>query len=278
MLKNIKKALRVAAAGLIAAVALTGCNASKNVVYLQNLTPGEGVPQVSQTPITVEPGDEIMIYVSCSDAEMAGRLSLISGSRRPQLQDGLMISNSSAAMIPYTVNAKGCITMPEIGEIKVAGLTRQQISSLIEKKVIDSKLVNDNSINVTVQFANLTFTTMGEIKNVGTYNITKDNLTILEAIAAAGDLTIYGRRDAVWVIREQHDGTRATYKLDLRSSDFLTSPAYYVQQNDVIYVEPNSVRAGQSTINENTFKSAGFWTSMASIALSIATLVVTLTR
>lgn len=278
MLKNIMNALKVAAVGLIAVAALSGCSASKNVLYLQDLTPGETVQQISQTPITVEPGDEIMIYVSCSDAEMAGRLSLISGTRRPQLQDGLMISNSTAAMVPYTVNTRGCITMPEIGEIKVAGLTRQQISALIEQKVIDSKLVKDNSINVTVQFANLTFTTMGEIKNVGTYNIAKDNLTILEAIAAAGDLTIYGRRDAVWVIREQNDGTRAAYKLDLRSADFLTSPAYYVQQNDVIYVEPNSVRAGQSTINENTFKSAGFWTSMASIALSIATLVVTLTR
>lgn len=272
------KAIKVASACLIAVVALSGCNASKNVVYFQNMTPGEVVKQVEEAPITVEPGDEIMIYVSCSDAEMAGRLSLISGTRRPQLQDGLMLANSTAAMVPYTVNSKGFINMPEIGEIKVGGLTRQQISALIEQKVIDSKLVKDNSINVTVQFANLTFTTMGEIKNVGTYSITKDDMTILEAIAAAGDLTIYGRRDAVWVIREQPDGTRTAYKLDLRDSSFLTSPAYYVQQNDVIYIEPNSVRAGQSTINENTFKSAGFWTSMASIALSIATLVVTLTR
>ncbi len=272
------KAVKVAAASLIAVVVLSGCGASKNVVYLQNMTPGDVVQQVAENPITVEPGDEIMIYVSCSDAEMAGRLSLISGTRRPQLQDGMVLSTSTATMLPYTVNTRGAINMPEIGEIKVAGLTRQQISALIEQKVIDSKLVKDNSINVTVQFANLTFSTMGEVKNVGTYSISKDNMTILEAIAASGDLTIYGRRDGVWVIREQEDGSRTSYKLDLRDSSFLTSPAYYVQQNDVIYVEPNSMRAGQSTINENTFKSAGFWTSMASIGLSIATLVVTLTR
>lgn len=278
MLKNITKVFKVAAAGLIAVAALSGCTASKNVLYFQNVNPGDVVEQVAQAPITVEPGDEIMIYVSCSDAEMAGKLSLISGTRRPQLQDGMMLATTTATMIPYTVNSRGFISMPEIGEIKVAGLTRQQISALVEQKVIDSKLVKDNSINVTVQFANLKFTAMGEIKNVGTYSIDKDNLTILEAIAQAGDLTIFGRRDAVWVIREQADGTRATYKLDLRDSSFLTSPAYYVQQNDVIYVEPNTVRAGQSTINENTFRSAGFWTSMASIGLSIATLVVTLTR
>lgn len=269
---------KVIAASLIAVVALSGCHASKNVIYMQNLTPGEAVQQAAISPITVEPGDEIMIYVSCSDAEMAGRLSLISGTRRPMLQDGMAISSSSATMIPYTVNLQGNITMPEIGEVHVAGLTRQQISALVEQKVIDAKLVKDNSINVTVQFANLTFATMGEVKKVGTFDITKDDLTILEAIAMAGDLTILGRRDAVWVIREQADGSRTSYKLDLRDTAFLTSPAYYIQQNDVIYVEPNEKRVGESTLNENTFKSAGFWTSLTSIAISIATLVVTLTR
>ncbi|MDE6818668.1 MAG: hypothetical protein K2J09_05785 [Muribaculaceae bacterium] len=119
---------------------------------------------------------------------------------------------------------------------------------------------------------------MGEVKTNDTYNIVKDDLTVLEALAMAGDLTIYGRRDAVWVLREQPDGTRKSYKLDLRGTAFLESPAYYVKQNDIIYVEPNSVRAGQSTLNENTFKSVGFWTSLASLAITIATFAITLSR
>lgn len=278
MRTNLITALKSVLASVVVLVALTGCGASKNVIYMQNITPGEVMEQAAMTPITVEPGDEIMVYVSCSDAEMAGRLSLLSGSRRPEVQGGMMLSNSSAVMLPYTVSNRGYINMPEIGEVHVSGLTRQQIASLVEQKIIDAKLVKDNSVNVTVQFANLTFSTLGEVGKIGNYSITKDDLTLLEALSISGDLTIYGRRDAVWVLRELPDGSRKSFKLDLRDASFMESPAYYVQQNDVIYVEPNNVRAGQSTLNENTFKSAGFWTSLASLSLSIATLVVTLTR
>ncbi len=275
---NILKSVKVAACCLVAAVALSGCNASKEVIYMQNVSPDEVLRQAASKPITVQPGDEIMVYVSCGDAEMAARLSLISGSRRPEIKEGFMLTSSSAVILPYTVSTKGYISMPEIGEVHVAGLTRQQIAELVEQKIIDAKLVKDNSVNVTVAFANLTFSTVGEFNQVGNYSITKDNLTLFEAISISGDLTIYGRRDAVWVYRENPDGSRKSYCVDLRDPAFMQSPAYYVQQNDVIYVEPNAVRAGQSTLNENTFKSVGFWTSLASIAISVATLVVTLTR
>lgn len=245
---------------------------------MQNMTPDEVIQQVAAEPVKVQPGDEIMVYVSCGDPEMAGRLSLLSGTRAPQIGTTGVLSSSSQLILPYTVNSNGDINMPEIGAVHVAGLTRQEISVAVEQKIVEAKLVKDNSVNVTVQFANLTFTTIGEITSRGTFSITKDDLTLLEAIAMAQDLTIYGRRDAVWVIREQPDGTRKSYKLDLRGTDFMTSPAYMIQQNDVIYVEPNSVRAGQSTLNENTFKSASFWTSLTSIALSIATFAVTLSK
>ncbi|MDE7387808.1 MAG: polysaccharide export protein, partial [Muribaculaceae bacterium] len=135
----------------------------------------------------------------------------------------------------------------------------------------------DKDLTVTVSFSNLIYTTIGEVQHPGAYAIDRDRITLLEALGRSGDLTIYGRRDHVWVIREE-GGERKTYKVDLRSTDFMQSPAYYVQQNDVIYVEPNETRTGQSTVNENTFKSVGFWTSITSVLISIATLVVTLTR
>lgn len=264
--------------GMLTVMALTGCNASKNVLYMQNLTPEAVVTQIASEPIKIEPGDEIMVYVSCSDPEIASRLSLMSGSRRPEVNATGVSATNNAIILPYTVDQKGNINMPEIGNVHVAGLTRNQISKEVEKRIIDAHLVKNNSVTVTVQFANLTFSTLGEITHNGSYAITKDNMTVLEAISAAGDLTIYGKRDRVWVLREEPDGARKAYLLDLKGTEFMNSPAYFVQQNDVIYVEPNGVRAGQSTLNENTFKSVGFWTSLTSVLVSIATFAITLSR
>ena len=126
---------------------------------------------------------------------------------------------------------------------------------------------------VTVEFLNFKISILGEVSNPGTYNIKGDKVTLLEAISMAHDLTIYGRRDQVYVIREQNN-TRTTYRVDLRSSDLFNSPAYYLKQNDIIYVQPNKVRSGQSTINDNSMKSASFWISIASLLSSLGVLIV----
>jgi len=278
MFSKLKQAAVIAIGTTLMALALTGCSASKEVLYMQNLSPEAVITQVAGEPVRVQPGDEIMVYVSSSDPETAARLSLMSGSRRPETNAQGVSATNTSVMLPYTVGPNGVINMPEIGAIHVEGLTRREIAAAVEREIIARHLAKDSSVTVTVQFSNLTFSTIGELTKVGTYSITKDNMTLLEALAASGDLTIYGRRDAVWVLREQPDGTRKAYKVDIRGTEFLSSPAYYVQQNDVIYVEPNSIRAGQSTLNENTFKSVGFWTSLASLAITIATFAITLSR
>lgn len=279
MLKKMKRALLGSVAATVMAIGLTGCGASKDVLYMQNLTPEAVIEKVTSEPVKLQIGDEIMIYVSCNDVEMAARLSQMSGMRAPQITAGEGVQAYSAqVMLPYTVNRNGDIVVPEIGTVHVAGLTRQQVAEVIEKRIVDAKLVKDNSVGVTVQFANLTFTAIGEVNKRGTFEIIKDEINLLEALAMAQDLTIYGRRDAVLVLREQPDGSRKTYSVDLRGTDFMESPAYIIQQNDIIYVQPNSIRAGQSTLNENTFKSVGFWTSLASVAMSIATFAVTLSK
>lgn len=277
-IKRISHALGFLSGAVFFVTMLSACSASKDVLYMQNLTPEQVVSQVMAEPVKIEPGDEIMVYVSCKDTELASRLSLVAGSRAPQAGENGASVTYQQTMLPYTVNKQGNITMPELGAIHVGGLTRRQISEKIERAIADAKLAKENSVNVTVQFANLTFSAIGEVSKRGVYHITKDELTLLEALAMVDDLTIYGRRDAVWVLREEPDGSRKGYKLDLRGTDFMASPAYMVQQNDVIYVEPNSIRAGQSTLNENTFKSVGFWTSLASLAMSIATFAITLSR
>ena len=113
---------------------------------------------------------------------------------------------------------------------------------------------------------------MGEVNKPGRYNIEKDHVTVLDALSQAGDLTIYGKRDAIFVIREEK-GERVTHWVDLRSCDLFKSPVYYLKQNDVVYVQPNKVRAGQSTLNENSVKSVGLWISIGSFLTSLGVLL-----
>lgn len=260
------------------ALVLSGCSAKKNVVYLQNASPEQIEKTIGLKDITIQPADEIMVFVSCEDLEVAQKLSLLAGTRRPDFTKEGVTTTSTGITIPYLVTNEGDINMPMIGPVHLEGLTRQQAAKVIADRIIDEKLAKPGTLNVSVQFSNLTFAAMGEVAKVGSYSITNDRLTLLEALSMAGDLTIHGRRDAVWVIREEPNGDRKTMKVDLRDSDFMKSPAYYIQQNDVIYVEPNSVRAGQSTLNENTFKSVNFYTTLTSVAISLTTLIVTLSR
>ena len=126
---------------------------------------------------------------------------------------------------------------------------------------------------MTVEFLNFKVSVLGEVTAPGTYTVTGDKITILQALALARDLTIYGQRENVQVIREQN-GRRQIYKMDLTRSDIFNSPAYYLQQNDVVYVTPSTVRAGQGEINENYFKSGSFWIYLASISATMTTLMV----
>lgn len=253
---------------------LSGCGAKKNVIYIQDATPDAVVASLERRQIKVEPGDELMVFVSCDDMETSQKLSLMAGMRRPDFNNPY----TSSIMLPYLVNDKGDIDMPTIGSVHVAGLTRQQVANEVAKKVVDAKLAKPGTVNVTVSFSNMTFSAIGEVAKPGTYSLTDERLTVLEALSMAGDLTIHGRRDKIWVIREDKDGNRKTMQIDLRDTKFMSNPAYYIEQNDVIYVEPDEVRAGQSTLNENTFKSVGFWTSLVSVGVSLTTLIVTLSK
>ena len=127
---------------------------------------------------------------------------------------------------------------------------------------------------VTVEFMNLTVSVLGEVANPGRFNIDKDRLTLLDALSMAGDLTVYGKRENVLVQREEN-GKKTLYRVNLNSGyDLYASPVYYLQQNDIVYVEPNSVRARQSTVNGNNVRSTSFWLSLASLLTTITVLIV----
>lgn len=247
---------------------LSSCNSSKNVTYFQDIPLEQNISTVKSSDIKVMPKDLISIVVSSKNPELAALFNL----PKVSYQAGSATSNESTAnqILGYTVDSGGNIDFPVLGSIYVAGLSREQLASVIKERLVKENLVNDAVI--TVDFLNLKISVLGEVKNPGKYSIDRDQITLLEAISMAGDLTIYGKRNGIMVIREA-DGNRITYKMDLRSSETFSSPAYYLRQNDVIYVEPNNTRAGQSTINENNVKSVSLWMSIASFATTLAVLI-----
>ena len=150
-------------------------------------------------------------------------------------------------------------------------MTREEVAVYIKKELQSHDLIKDPV--VTVEFMNLSVNVMGEVNRPGRYNIDKDHLTILDALSQAGDLTIYGKREKVLVLRNEN-GKQRVYGINLCSADHLySSPVYYLQQNDVVYVEPNDTKARQSTVNGNNVRSTSFWISLASLLTTIRVLI-----
>lgn len=255
--------LSVMGAGL-----LSSCGTSKNVVYFQDLKPGESeitLPEVQA--ITVQPEDKISIIVNSRDPQLMNLFNLPYTTK----QIGQQANSNNQGVSGYTVNAEGDIDFPVIGKIHVAGMKREEIAKFIKDKLIADNLVKDPV--VTVEFMNLCVSVLGEVNNPGRFSIDRDRLTVLDALSMAGDLTIYGNRYKVLVLRQEGDKQRV-YGINLTSGEHLySSPAYYLQQNDVVYVEPNEVRSRQSTVNGNNVRSTSFWISLASLLTSIGILI-----
>lgn len=264
---NMRKSIYLPIVALL--VLLASCNARKEIVYLQDSVAETPVQIANQLTIKAQPLDQLHIVVNSKDPETASLFTLHQPSNR-MFASGSTSSSAEVYLSTYTVDEQGNIDFPVLGTIHVGGLTRQQIAAKIKQDLIKGDYVKDPI--VTVNFANAQFTAAGEVVRPGKYSFDKDQITLLEALGMAGDLTILGRRDNVKVIREEN-GKRATYVIDLRSSKMFDSPAYYIKQNDVIYVEPNKVRAGQSTINDNSFQSVSLWVSIASLLTSVAVLI-----
>ena len=252
---------------------LSSCGTSKDVVYFQDLKPGESeiiMPEVKA--ITVQPEDKISIIVNSRDPQLTDLFNLPYVSRQlgQSLRNGLSTGTNNGVS-GYTVDAEGDIDFPVLGKVHVAGMIREEIAEHIKNELVTKNLVKDPV--VTVEFMNLCVSVMGEVNNPGRFAIDRDRITILDALSMAGDLTIYGNRQKVMVLR-QEDGQQRVYGVNLTSGEHVyTSPAYYLQQNDVVYVEPNDVRARQSTVNGNNVRSTSFWISLASLLTSVAILI-----
>lgn len=252
---------------LLVAILFVGCNAQQRVLYIQDVESGAEIEIPENFQIRIKPLDQLTIVVNSKNPELA--LPFNSASSYTGLSKGVNSTVSSSSLQVFTVDNDGYVTLPIIGQVKCDGMTRAELQSEIEKKIIESNYIADPQVNV--RFANLQISVLGEVTRPGRYDIKNDKVTLFDALAMAGDMTIYGNRENVAVIREI-DGKNIITKLDIRSSEIFSSPCFYLEQNDIVLVSPNKYRAASAEINQNR----SFWISLASTGISFATLLITI--
>ncbi len=239
---------------------LSSCVSKKEIIYLQNDEINQ--EKVSNIYKTIFKSDDLLqIIINSTDFEAVRPFNLSSVV--------LSVSTNTVVSQPiqqlYLVDSEGNIEFPVFGKIKVAGLTRIELIDLLREK-LSPDYVKDPSINITI--TNFKITVIGDVARPNTYTIPNERVTIIEAIGMAGDLTISGERSNVKVIREVNN-KKVQYVVDLKSKKLLTSPVYYLQQNDVVYVEQNYARAQDAAYTRNT----GLFISLASVLLSLITII-----
>jgi polysaccharide export outer membrane protein len=224
-----------------------------------------------QRRITVKPDDKLSIVVSCKDPELAEAFNLVYAQVRLGQTTAKGSSTNNSQVSAYTVDTDGNINFPIIGEIHVAGLQRAEVAEKIEKELIRTNMLK--SPIVTVEFLNASVYVLGDVSSPGEFAISKECLNLIQLISMAGDLNITGQRDNVLVVR-QEDGVSHAYRVDLTDKNSLfQSPAYYLQQNDVVYVEPNNMKKRSSRNNANTFVTPTFWMSVVSFLTTLGVLI-----
>ncbi len=253
---------------------MASCDMSKRITYFQDIPEHQKVTSSTERPtpeIRLRPDDKISIIVNSKVPELTALFNLPYTTRiLGQTNESFSTTNQGAS--GYIIKNDGTIDFPVLGAVEAVGKTRDELSAYIKAELIERNLVNDPV--VTVEFVNLQFAVMGEVKAPGSYKITRDHITLLDALSMAGDLTINGKRENVLVLRPDASGNLMAFTVDLRSFDDVQhSPVYYIHQNDYIYVVPNRKRANESTVNANTFESASFWISVVSLAASLATTI-----
>ncbi len=254
----------------------TSCISNKKMIYLQGATQQYALPQeiMDYTELQVQPDDQLAISVASKDVELLARFNnntLIGGGNNSQT--GTNTVNVSSGVSYFRVNKDGNIEFPIFGTIHVGGMTTGEISAMIQKRMIDEGYINDAVVNTKIM--SFKVTVMGDVKNPGTQTYQGERLTILEALGKAGDLTNSAYRNNVLVIREEN-GQRKAFEVNLLDNQAVfNSPAYYLQQNDVIYVQPNkSQRVKGST--SYTWLSVG--STVVGMVVSIVSLIVALKR
>ena len=255
---------------LLATAMLASCQSYKKVPYLQD--PGEAQRAVAEAKLydaRILPKDLLTIIVSCSDPELAEPFNLTVST--PVSNTGNKSLTSQPALQQYLVDNQGNIDFPVLGTIHLGGLTKGEAEQLVKDKLAPQF---HRAPIVTVRMVNYKISVIGEVASPGTFTISNEKVNLFEALAMAGDMTIYGIRDNVKLIREDNAGKREIITLNLNDTDILQSPYYYLQQNDIVYVTPNKTKAKTSNISTSTT----IWFSVVGSLVSLASLIIAITK
>ena len=259
--------------GALLAFLLVSCQSYKKVPYLQDTAFVNDTEQSArQAGVKVMPKDLLTIAVSCSTPELAAPFNLVNSGTASRTEGKTVgQGTASSALQQYLVDNQGNINFPVLGEIHVGGLTKLEIENLIIDKL---KVYLKEAPLVTVRIVNYRISVLGEVTKPGSFVVSNEKINLLEALAMAGDLTIYGMRDNVKLIRTGQDNKQEIVTFDLNKTETVMSPYYQLQQNDIVYVTPNKTKAKNSDIGVST----GLWISGVSVLLSITNLLLTILR
>lgn len=246
----------------VAAMIFTGCASPKKIAYLQHAEDENYDATRYQHNIKVMPKDNLTILVTATDPDAVSIFN--KHVSRNQNQAGI-----GGNMYSYAVDDDGTINFPIVGRIKVEGLSRLEVEQLIGDKIKPYLAESENPI-VTVRINSFHFTILGEVGSPGVKTSGREKCSLLDAIAMSGDINILGKRDNIMLIREAADGGKSVHRLNILDPNVMKSPYFYLQQNDVLYIEPNSIRKTNASIGTSTH----LWFSLASVLVSSATLVV----
>ena len=222
----------------IACIVLASCASRRDFVYLNDMELGKGYPYETDYEAVVRKGDRLKIVVNSKSPELAIPFNMNAGTFKVDesgnvVKGGVGVSNS----VGYKVDKFGEIQFPVLGKLHVEGMKLSDVSELIRTKIIEKKYIKEPLVDI--EFLNFKYVVLGAVGGNGTYAVEGDRITLLEAIAKAGNVSPQAKLDRVMVIREE-GGERKVYQHDLRSKKIFDSPCFYLQQNDIVYVEPKS--------------------------------------
>lgn len=246
---------------LLGAALLTSCKTPHDITYLQDVNVNVPIQTQADGYIRFMPGDKLSIYVHSRDEKLMNLFNLFQGSSN-------ISTTNNGGLYAYTVDKNGDIDFPVLGAVRVQGFTRTEVAQTIKKMLVKEDLCKDPVVTVT--FYDMNFSVLGTVSGAGVKQITKDKITILEAVAMASDLQIDGKRKNVLVMRQEGD-QQVPYRVDLTSSESIyNSPVYYIRQNDIVYVEPNDKNKRNSTVMSSSAYQPTFWMSLASFFTTMA--------
>ncbi|MCQ2217813.1 MAG: polysaccharide biosynthesis/export family protein [Paludibacteraceae bacterium] len=253
---------------LFCSIILSSCGSTKKIAYLQDAENFQDTLSHELYDARIKPKDLLTITVSTFDRDVALPFNLV----MPRTTTNSELSvNSTPTLQSYLVDNDGLIDFPVLGRIKVGGMTKREVETMLKEKL--SSYIKEEPL-VNVRMVNYKITVLGEVAKPSTFTVANEKINIYEALAMAGDMTIYGRRENVKLVRELENGGKSIVVLDLTDKNLISSPYFYLQQNDVIYVEPNKAKAKNSGYSTTT----SLWLTATSIMISLTSLIVTIYR